>query len=258
MKKLGFLLIFLVITSLSTSVMAVDNTIMVANETENIETINQNAIYQDILDKLNEEYGTSVHFEKETRSGGVSSVQINMTPEEFESHIRSAIEMNIRANAEADEKIKSLETEYKEDTTYFTFEKKSSAKGDEYSAIIADDFDTKAAERANVVYAYQDLKYVEGATISLGAYVNIDRGYWAFTDVFALEVLHVPALNGTLLFYPTEEGSYSFIDARRTCATEFNGEVKDETTGVIIDTNARRYAEFWAGKDMPDPEELTS
>lgn len=255
MKKKVLFLTFLVVAGLSTSVMAVDNTIAVANENENIETISQATIYQDILDKLNDEYGTSVHFETEKRSVGTFSVQINMTPEEFETHIRSAIEMNMRANAEADEKIKRLEAENKEDTTHVTFEKKSSAKGEVYAAIFEDDFDTKAAGRANVVYAYQDLKYVEGATISLGAFVNIDRGFWAFTDVFILEILHIPALNGTLLFYP-EDSDFSFIDSRRTCATEFNGVVKDETTGVIVDTNARRYAEFWAGKDMPDPEDL--
>lgn len=257
MKKIGFILIILVIVSISTSVMATDNTITVVNETENLGKIHYDTTYQDILDRLNNEYGTDVHFETEKRSGATSSVQINMSLEEFEAHIRSAIEANLRANAEADEKIRRLAAENKEDTTYVIFEKVDFEKNEKYSAVIEDEFDKKIVERGNVVYAYQDLKYVDGATISLGAYVNLDRGYWAFSSVFALDILHVPELNGTLWFYPDIDScSYSFTDARRTCATEFYGIVRDETTGIVIDTNARRYAEFWAGKDMPDPGEL--
>lgn len=255
MKKLGFILIILVIVSISTSVMAIDNTITVVNENENLEKINHDTTYQDILDRLNNEYGTDVHFETEKRNGDTYSVQTNMSFEEFEEHIRSAIEVNLRANAEADEKIKRLVAENKEDTTYVSFEKVDFVKDEKYSAVFEAEFDKKSVERGNVVYVYQDLKYVDGATISLGAYVNLDRGYWAFSSVFALDILHMTELNGTQLFYPNT-GSYSFTDARRTCATEFYGVVKDETTGTVIDTNARRYAEFWAGKDMPDPSEL--
>lgn len=43
--------------------------------------------------------------------------------------------------------------------------------------------------------------------------------------------------------------NYSLIDARRTCATKLYGYTLGDY-GTIIDSNAYRYVEFWAGSGM--------
>lgn len=59
--------------------------------------------YQTVLDKLNEEYSTDVHFAAENEVTFYSgSNSMDITPEEFERYIREMIIENEKANKEAE------------------------------------------------------------------------------------------------------------------------------------------------------------
>jgi len=59
--------------------------------------------YQDVLDMLNKEYGTNVHFPsaQECEEYGITVAEIDVSLEEFEAQMRKDIEANIQANAKA-------------------------------------------------------------------------------------------------------------------------------------------------------------
>lgn len=59
--------------------------------------------YQDVLDMLNKEYGTNVHFPsaQECEKYGITVTEIDVSLEEFEAQMRKDIEANLQANAEA-------------------------------------------------------------------------------------------------------------------------------------------------------------
>ena len=59
--------------------------------------------YQDVLDMLNKEYGTDVHFPsaEEREKFGIPVVEIDVSLEEFEAQMRKDIEANLQANVEA-------------------------------------------------------------------------------------------------------------------------------------------------------------
>ena len=69
--------------------------------------------YQDVLDRLNKEYGTDVHFPsaEEREKYGIPVVEIDVSLEEFEAQMRKDIEANLRANAEAKAAAQKLNTE---------------------------------------------------------------------------------------------------------------------------------------------------
>lgn len=67
--------------------------------------------YQAVLDKLNEEYSTDVHFASGNEAALYSnSNRMDITPEEFEQYIREMIVENERANREAETSAKILKT----------------------------------------------------------------------------------------------------------------------------------------------------
>lgn len=67
--------------------------------------------YQMVLDKLNEEYSTDVHFAtKNEPAPYFNSSLMEITPEEFEQYIRKMIVENKKANEEAEACVKILKT----------------------------------------------------------------------------------------------------------------------------------------------------
>lgn len=67
--------------------------------------------YQRVLDKLNEEYSTDVHFAIENEPTFYSgSSRMDITLEEFEAYIRKMIVENEKANKEAENSAKLLKT----------------------------------------------------------------------------------------------------------------------------------------------------
>lgn len=67
--------------------------------------------YQMVLNKLNEEYSTDVHFAVENEPAFYSgSGCMDITPEEFEAYIRKLIVENEKANKEAENSARLLKT----------------------------------------------------------------------------------------------------------------------------------------------------
>ena len=255
MRKVGLLLVGVAITAILTmSVMAIDTVMPTEKEIGTVAIGTKETIYQSILDKLNDEYGTNVHFSKEKQIDVGSSGAIDLTPEEFEVRIRKAIELNLIANEKADQNIKKMNTDQK---IYMTV--KSSSNGE---FIATGDYESgsclvTASQEYDIVYPYQHTKYIEGAGIELNALVNLDRGFWAFSYVVSVAGVYPPGEFMDIRFHPGEVNC-SYADSQRTCAIELYGRVFDPLTDVTIDLNARRYVEFWAGSGMPDPSTLVA
>lgn len=252
MKKLGYLLIILaIITCFSTSVMAAENTIVTSNETERNETVAQEMTYQDVLDKLNAEYGTNAHFPEEKGNSGVSSRTSELTLEEFEDRIRHAIELNLAANERADEAIKRLTPERIDESYSFAIDECSS-QWDNGKLIVTFDSQSGLSAR-NTTYDYYNTKLLADTEVIAEGQVNCSRGFWAFSAVDSVIFDYQPYMD--IIFIP-ESANYSFADTRRTFCLEAYGVVTEAFTDVVIDSNARRYVEFWAGSGMPDPSTL--
>ena len=109
MKKIISLLGALaLVLSLSLAAYAAENDVdLKINDVEACTT------YQDVLDMLNKEYGTDVHFPsaEEREKYGIPVVEIDVSLEEFEAQIRKDIEANLQANAEAKAAAQKLDTE---------------------------------------------------------------------------------------------------------------------------------------------------
>lgn len=186
--------------------------------------------YQAVLDELNEEYSTDVHFATGNESTFYSeSNLIDITPEEFELYIRKMIVENEKANKEAKDSAIKLETK----------EICEQGEGIWYPLSEAISRISSTVNRA---------KKVAGATVYLNATVTNSPGYWAYSSINNVYATYLPGENSTPAFYASSY-NYSLIDSRRTCALKLYGYTLGDY-GVIIDQNAQRYVEFWAGSGM--------
>lgn len=186
--------------------------------------------YQMVLDKLNEEYSTDVHFAAENETMFYSSsVRVDITPEEFEQYIRKMIVENEKANKEAEESAKILKT------------KEICEQGEGICGQMSG-----AATRASSTVNRS--KKVAGATVHLNATVTNSPGYWRYSSINDVATTYLAGENTAPAFWANTY-NYSLIDARRTCALNLYGYTVGDY-GVIIDNNAQRYVEFWAGSGM--------
>lgn len=82
----------------------------------------------------------------------------------------------------------------------------------------------------------------------LTATVNNNGGYWKYSEFKNIKSTYVINENTAPPFCYV---SYSkqFIDSRRTCAINLYGYTVGNY-GAILDSNAHRYVEFWAGSGM--------
>lgn len=186
--------------------------------------------YQMVLDKLNEEYSTDVHFAAENEAMFYSNPgRVDITPEEFEKYIRKMIIENEKANKEAEDSAKILKT------------KEICEQGEGICGQISG-----ASARASTTVNRS--KKVAGATVHLNATVTNSPGYWMYSSINDVATTYSPGEN-TAPAFGASRYNYSLIDARRTCALTLYGYTVGNY-GVIIDNNAQRYVEFWAGNGM--------
>ena len=190
--------------------------------------------YQLVLDKLNSEYGTDVHFATaaEASKFGISESFAGVSLEDFEKTIRAEIIANQEAEAKAIAESTRLQREA-------AVESGSGVCG-------TPQFDMSPTPKAS--YSVQRSKDVAGATVHLTATVNNNNGYWTYSSFTQVYTTYVAGQNTTPAFGASTY-NYSFIDARRTCAISLYGYTMG-SYGVIIDNNAYRYVEFWAGSGM--------
>ena len=186
--------------------------------------------YQEVLDMLNEEYGTNVHFPsaQECKEYGITVEEIDVSLDEFEAQMRKDIEASLRANAEATAAAQKLD--------------KSQSLKNGSGVCKKSEVDVKSA------YYVTRAKDVEGATVYLEATVNDNNGYWRYSSISDVYTYYLAGYNTTPAFGATSY-NYDLIDALRTCAVSLYGYTVGNW-GVILDDNAYRYVEFWAGSGM--------
>ena len=187
--------------------------------------------YQEVLDKLNEEFSTNVRFL--TPEDGAAALydadEINVTPEEFEKTLRAEILENNKAKKEADAAARNLQNELIEESG---------------SGICT----TEMPAGLRSTYTVDREKNVSGATVHLNATVTNNAGYWAYSGINQVYTSYLAGVNSKPPFYANSY-NYDLIDARRTCALRLYGYTLGDY-GTIIDSNAYRYVEFWAGSGM--------
>lgn len=188
--------------------------------------------YQAVIDKLNKEYSMDIHFmsESETQTYSSSSQRdIDITPEEFEANLREQIIENNRAKAEADEKIAELKTK----------DIVESGSG------VCTPVESQETRSSSTVTRS---KKIAGATAYLTAKVSNTPGYWMYSAINSVYTTYVAGTNSKPPF-TANTYNYDLIDSRRTCAVRLYGNTLGDY-GTIIDSNAYRYVEFWAGSGM--------
>ncbi len=207
-KTIAFILTVIMLLSISATAFAAENTPAETRDS-----------YQEILDKLNKEYGTNAHFatESERREFGIKDIDIKVSVEEFESQMRSDIEANIKANNEAIssiEKLKSVKIE----------ESGSGICGDE--SFISDPKGSTVTRTKNVA----------GATVHLTATVE-KSSYWYYRSIGSVWTTYTAGYNSTPAF-AARTYNYNLIDSRRTCAVSLYGYTVGNSN--ITQTNVAR------------------
>lgn len=187
--------------------------------------------YQLVIDKLNKEYGINMRFptKQEAELLGVESYGKSESIEDFELSLRADIEADIKANKEADAMMEKL----------------SLYKIEETGGGICVPSELNNEMKASTVTRS---KKVAGATVYLKAVVNKDKGYWRYSSIKNVWTTYVAGVNSKPI-YVSRTYNYSIIDGRRTCAVTLRGYTISDK-GVIINNNAKRYVEFWAGSGM--------
>ncbi len=149
MRKFSLFCAFALILSLSSVAFAAE----IDMDTE-IGDLKPYSTYQDVLDMLNEEYGTNVHFPsaQECKEYGITVEEIDVSLDEFEAQMRKEIEASLRANAEVTAAAQKLD--------------KSQSLKSGSGVCKKSEVDVKSA------YYVTHTKDVDGATVYLEATVN--------------------------------------------------------------------------------------
>lgn len=188
------------------------------------------AEYQAILDKVNAECGTEIRFAtpEELEKIGLKPDEIDISPAEFEILILKEVEVCKVANAEA------------------------IAKSSKYKGIQPDGSGSGVCkpgkmESARGSYSYYHSKPVTGANVHLEATVNNDYGAWRFSSVDSVWTSSTSSI--PFPWFSATTYNYAYYDSYRTCAISLQGFTIDKY-GAIVDSNASRSVDFWAGTNM--------
>lgn len=196
----------------------------------NENVVSDNHDYQRVIDKINSIYGTNVHFasDEEMKKYNIEVEPIDISVEEFEAYISEMVEADKEANAMAEETAR--DADYSE--LYSVDQKKNMSA-------------TETAQPSATSKNVNQSKKVSGATVHLSATVNNNGGFWKYSSINDVYTTYTANVNSSPAF-GCRSYSYSLIDTRRTCALKLYGYTVGNY-GVIIDSNASRYVEFWAG-----------
>ena len=185
--------------------------------------------YQSVLDKLNEEYGTTFHFptEEELLAVGVTNTidprTATVSATEFEKQLRPIAERISQANAEA-------EREWEESSD-------RAVTGMEGAS-------TKAA---SVRIQKQLEQTIEGAAAYFSAYAEDSAGYWRWTS-FTKTYTTIDYDNDEVRFTMDDPDNYSYkyLDAYRTCEVKYTGILYSNTLVGWIPSDYTQTAEWYA------------
>lgn len=225
-------------------------------------TVAELAAYQDIIDKLNEEYGYSMAFAPAVFSrDNTFETPTRSTLAEFEAELRKDIEEDIAVNAEAKEAIAALGnvewTSAPFTGNIYTVPANVSYLSSQVMDVVYEDAvsyisDAREAERQTKTRASdQTLTSVQpkldptgNLAFLLNTTISIPN-YWKYASVSGFSFLYV---TGYYPIYSPTAMSYSYLDSMRTVAATFTCTRYNES-GVVINKNTSVYREFHATSD---------
>lgn len=239
-KLLGLFITIALLLSVSIPAFAATNN---TNSEQDI-TLGNNA-YEAVIKKLNAEYGLNMRFATDTELEKFNIVvekDINkVSLHDFEKQLRAQIEANKLANEQAKQKIAENQANLNDSIITGSGVVSNSKTDTQLSA-------TTDVQLLATTSTVTRSKPVDGATVYLTATVTDASGYWTYYSINDVRVTYTAGVNTEPAFY-AETYNYSLIDSRRTCALSLYGYTIGDW-GVIIDDNAYRYVEFWAGSGM--------
>lgn len=185
--------------------------------------------YQEIMDKINKEYGTEVRFSTEEELEYLRLYVddenygriMNIPLDEYKERLRADVEDSIKANKET---LEALSKYSEEDFT-----------------------DWKPINRIGIqsdTKFYYETQKITGATAHLEAVVGMDSGSWRFNEINDTYTTYVRSVNGNIGF-AAEKYGYSLQNVDRKCTVRYQGYTFD-IYGQIIDDNVYRDANFTA------------
>lgn len=246
--------------SVSTTAFAADYTD--ADSTAALITVEEISEYQEIIDKLNEEYGYSMTFSPAVFSrNNTFESPTKSTLAEFEAELRKDIEEDMAVNAEAQEAITALGNVKWESAPFtgnvYTAPTNVSYMSSQVMGVVYDDAvsyisDVRmAGSQAETRASDQTLTSVQpklDPTGNLAFLLNTTisiPSYWKYSSVSGFSILYVT--HNYPIYYPTSM-SYSYLDSSRTVAATFTC-TRYNSSGVVINTNSSVYREFHASSD---------
>lgn len=261
MKKIiSILLTAVMLLSMSVTAFAVDN--IDADSTVTPITVEEISAYQDIIDKLNEEYGYSMAFSPAVFSrNNTFESPTKSTLAEFEVELRKDIEEDMAVNAEAQEAIAAL-GDVKWESAPFTGNVYTAPANVSYMSsqvmdvvyedavsyisdarIAGSQAETRASDQT-ITSVQPKLDPTGNLAFLLNTTISIPS-YWKYSSVSGFSILYVTGYYP--IYYPTSM-SYSYLDSTRTVAATFTC-TRYNSSGVVINTNSSVYREFHASSD---------
>lgn len=185
--------------------------------------------YQSVLDKLNEEYGTTFHFptEEELHEVGLTNTvdprTATVSATEFEKQLRPIAERISQANLEAER------------------------EWEEISARAVTGAEEASKKAASVQIPKQLEQTIEGAVAYFSAYAEDSAGYWRW-DSFIETYTTMDYDNDEVRFTMDDPDNYSYkyLDAYRTCAVKYTGTLYSNTLVGWIPSDYTQTAEWYA------------
>lgn len=261
MKKiLSVLFSGVMLLSLSASSFAVDNNDADATGT-NI-TVEELSAYQDIIDKLNEEYGYSMFISPEAfLNDSTFESPTKSTLAKFEAELRKDIEEDMAVNTEAQEAISALGNINWESTPFTGNVYTAPANVSYMSSQVMDDVYEDAVSYitdARIAGSHAETRVSDQTITSvqpkldptgnlaflLNTIISIPN-YWKYSSVSGFSILFTTG--NYPIYYPTSM-SYSYLDSARTVVATFTC-THYNSSGVVVNTNSSVYRTFHASSD---------
>lgn len=239
------------------------NAFAVETYSSNVLTPQDVTAYEDILDRLNDEYGYSMYFSPEifTRDSKFEN-PTKYSLSEFEASIRKEIEEDIAINLESQTAIAKLGTVKWESAPFEGKTYTIPANVSIYSSAVMNEAyesmepymtsSSEATTQDNTRSSDKTLSSVQpkiGPTgqvvFMLNTTISI-TSYWKYSSVSGFNYGFFEG--ATYPIYLPTAMSYSYADSRRTVAANFTC-TRYNASGVVINNNSSVYKEFHATSD---------
>lgn len=230
------------------------------NETAQPLTASDLSDYQDVIDRLNEEYGYSMSFAPEVFSrNNTFESPTNLSVKEFETQLRKDIELDIKVNNEAKAAIESLGSDVDWETAPYlgkSYEIPVNASplssqliGEIQSDAISlkKDLEDNTDSAESTSKTVSSIQATRDPTGNIAFLINVDIDiptYWKYDKVNSFSDMRIKSGPG----YTPESLSYTYRDSRRTLAATFTCTYHN-TRGVLVNASSSIFREYVASGD---------